>query len=68
MHTDEQVFKEADKTIDILYAFSDYDYGKNVDVYVTLKKDAQPHDYIAVYTKTLINDAPAWAHSHIKQQ
>lgn len=68
MHTDEQVFKEADKTIDILYAFGDYDYGKNVDVYVTLKKDAQSHDYIAVYTKKAVDNVPAWVHSHIKQQ
>lgn len=68
MHTDEQVFKEANKTIDILYAFSDYDYGKNVDVYVTLAKDGQSHDYIAVYTKTLVNDTPAWVRSHIKPQ
>jgi len=67
MHTDEQVFKTADKTIDILYSFSDYDYEKSVDVYVTLEKDGQSHDYIAVYTKKAVNNAPAWVHSHIKK-
>jgi hypothetical protein len=67
MHTNEQVFKEADKTIEILYSFSDYDYEKNVDVYVTLKKDGQSQDYIAVYTKKLVDNAPAWVHSHIKE-
>jgi hypothetical protein len=67
MHTDEQIFKVADKTIDILYSFSDYDYEKNVDVYVTLEKDGKPHDYIAVYTKKAVNSVPAWVHSHIKK-
>lgn len=67
MHTDEQIFKEADKTIEILYSLNDYDYGKNVDVYVTLEKEGQSHDYIAVYTKTAVDNAPAWVHSHIKQ-
>jgi hypothetical protein len=67
MHTDEQVFKTADKTIAILYSLSDYDNGKNVDVYVTLDKDGQSHDYIAVYTKQTVDNAPAWVHSHIKK-
>lgn len=66
MHTDEQVFKAADKTIEILYSLDDYDFEKKVDVYVTLEKDGQPQDYIAVYTKKLVDNAPAWVHSHIK--
>lgn len=67
MHTDEQIFKAADKTIEILYSLSDYDYDKNVDVYVTLEKNGQSHDYIAVYTKKAVNNTPAWVHSYIKK-
>jgi hypothetical protein len=67
MHTDEQVFKAADKTIEILYSLDDYDFEKKVDVFVTLEKDGQSQDYIAVYTKKLVDNAPAWVHSHIKK-
>ena len=66
MHTDEQVFKEADKTADILYSLDDYDNGKNVDVFVTLMKDGKPYNYTAVYTKRTIDKVPTWVRNHIK--
>jgi hypothetical protein len=67
MHTDEQVFKVADKTVDLLYALGDYDNEKNVDVFVTIEKDGQAHDYTAVYTKKTVDKVPAWVRSHLKK-
>ncbi|GGH02447.1 hypothetical protein [Mucilaginibacter phyllosphaerae] len=67
MHTDEQVFKAADKTVELLYELNDYDTGKSVDVFVTLEKDGQTFDYLAVYTKTLLGKNAAWVHSHVKK-
>jgi hypothetical protein len=66
MHTDDQVFKEADKTVELLYSLSDYDNEKNVNVFVTLKKDGQPFNYTAVYTKKAVDKVPAWVRNHIK--
>ncbi|WP_121247259.1 hypothetical protein [Mucilaginibacter phyllosphaerae] len=67
MHTDDQVFKVADKTVELLYTLEDYDNEKNVDVFVTLEKDGQAYDYIAVYTKKTVNKVANWVHSHIKK-
>ena len=66
MHTDEQVFKEADKSVGLLYLLDDYDNGKNVDVFVTLKKDGQLYNYTAVYIKRPVDKVPAWVRNHIK--
>ncbi|MBD1384166.1 hypothetical protein IDJ75_02660 [Mucilaginibacter rigui] len=41
------------KTQICYYSFNDYDYQKNVDVYVTLEKDREPYEYIAVIQKRL---------------
>ena len=67
MHTDEQVFKEADKTIGLLYSLDDYDVEKNVDVFVTLQKDGQSYNYTAVYTKKLSAGQPVWVRGSIKK-
>ncbi|MEB0262183.1 MULTISPECIES: hypothetical protein [unclassified Mucilaginibacter] len=66
MHTNEQVFKVADKTVELLYSLDDYDNEKNVDVFVTLEKDGQSYDYIAVYTKKSIDKVPTWVQNNIK--
>ncbi|MET3980735.1 hypothetical protein ABIB62_003338 [Mucilaginibacter sp. UYP25] len=66
MHTDEQVFKTADKTVELLYSLDDYDNEKNVDVFVTLEKDGLSYDYVAVYTKRSIDKIPTWVRNKIK--
>jgi hypothetical protein len=66
MHTDEQVFKEADKTVGILYSLDDYDNEKSVDVFVDLTKDGQSYNYTAVYTKKQVDKVPTWVRNSIK--
>lgn len=66
MHTDEQVFKTADKTVELLYSLDDYDNEKNVDVFVTLEKDGLSYDYVAVYAKRSIDKVPTWVRNKIK--
>lgn len=67
MHTDDQVFKAADKTVNILYSLDDYDNGKKVDVFVTLEKDGQSYNYSAVYIKKTADKVPAWVRDNIKK-
>ncbi|MES2266614.1 MAG: hypothetical protein V4520_07625 [Bacteroidota bacterium] len=66
MHTDEQVFKEADKTVGLLYSLDDYDSEKNVDVFVKLEKAGLSYNYTAVYTKRSVDKVPTWVRNTIK--
>ncbi len=67
MHTDNQIFKEADNTVDLLFSLEDYDYEKNVDVMVSLNQDGENHNYTAVYTKKLLDGKPAWVHAFVRK-
>jgi hypothetical protein len=67
MHTENQIFKEADNTVDLLFSLEDYDYEKTVDVMVTLKEDGQNQNYTAVYTKKLVDKKPTWVPTLIRK-
>ncbi len=67
MHTDTQIFKEADNTVDLLFSLEDYDFGKTVDVMVTLKEDGENKNYTAVYTKKLIDKKPTWVPTSVRK-
>jgi hypothetical protein len=67
MHTDNQIFKEADNTVDLLFSLEDYDYEKTVDVMVSLNEDGQNKNYTAVYTKKLVDKQPKWVQTLIRK-
>jgi hypothetical protein len=67
MHTDSQIFKEADKTVELLFSLDDYDYEKTVDVMVSLSEDGQNKNYTAVYTKKLIDKQPKWVQTLVRK-
>jgi hypothetical protein len=67
MHTDNQIFKEADNTVDLLFSLEDYDYEKTVDVMVSLKEYGQDQNYTAVYTKKLIDKKPTWVPTLVRK-
>jgi hypothetical protein len=67
MHTDSQIFKEADSTVDLLFSLEDYDYEKTVDVMVSLKEDGQNQNYTAVYTKKLVDKQPKWVQTLVRK-
>ena len=67
MHTDNQIFKEADSTVDLLFSLEDYDYEKTVDVMVSLKEDGQNQHYTAVYTKKRVDGKPVWVQTLVKK-
>ena len=67
MHTVQQVYKQADATVDLLFVLADYDFEKNVEVMVSLKHEGENHNYTAVYTKKLVNGTAVWAHNHIRK-
>lgn len=67
MHTDNQIFKEADQTVELLFSLDDYDYEKTVDVMVSLKEDGQNQNYTAVYTKKRVDGKPVWVPTLVKK-
>ena len=60
MHTDNQIFKEADGTVDLLFSLEDYDFEKTVNVMVSLSEGGENKNYTAVYTKKLVDKKPVW--------
>ena len=68
MHTDQQVYNQADETVELLFSLGDYDLEKNVEVLVSLKQNGQNLNYTAVYTKKLVNNKAAWVHNCIRQE
>ncbi len=67
MHTDNQIFKEADGTVDLLFSLEDYDYDKNVEVMVSLNHEGQNYNYTAVYTKKRVDGKPTWVQAFVKK-
>ena len=67
MHTDQQIYKQAGETVDLLFSLGDYDFGKNVEVLVSLKHEGQNINYTAVYTKTLVDNKAAWVPNTIRR-
>jgi hypothetical protein len=67
MHTDQQIYKQAGETVDLLFELSNYDLGKNVEVQVSLKHEGQNVNYIAVYTKKMIDGKAAWVPNSIRR-
>ncbi|WCT10808.1 hypothetical protein [Mucilaginibacter jinjuensis] len=67
MHTDTQIFKEADGTVDLLFSLEDYDFEKTVDVMVSLKEDGENKNYTAVYTKKRVDGKPEWVPTSIRK-